>query len=141
MTGRLLVAMLAFGLAAATASAGTVYKWVDQNGQVHYSEHKPDKGNAQAVHVSTGSKPAKNSKTPRNDQQSQQANDQDNADPQASDGCKMARKTLAQYQKADYLYRQDANGKRQVLSKEEKAKAMAQAKNDVKRFCKDEDSQ
>ncbi|WP_179952234.1 DUF4124 domain-containing protein [Marinicella rhabdoformis] len=34
-----------------TANAGKVYKWVDENGQIHYSSNKPDDQNVKTVKI------------------------------------------------------------------------------------------
>ena len=42
-------ALLATGLTAGTASAQTLYRWVDKDGRVHYTQQKPPPSEAKAV--------------------------------------------------------------------------------------------
>jgi len=49
-----LILGIALGLCVLSAQAEQVYKWVDENGTIHYSDMKPNNVNAENVRVKTG---------------------------------------------------------------------------------------
>ena len=57
--GRVVITLML--LTAATAWAGSIYKWVDENGVVHYSDHAPDEddvtGEIETREAAAGSPP------------------------------------------------------------------------------------
>ncbi len=72
-----LTAMIAIGLGLSTqVSADQVYKWVDENGTIHYSDIKPNNVESENVRVktgkSTGSRPSAQSQAQDLDNQQQQ---------------------------------------------------------------------
>jgi len=131
------------------AFAETVYKWVDENGKVHYGDRPGNAGSTQ-MEVKD-SAPAPNpaaeehrEKTQklldqyadeRTEKQEQQAKRKEE-EAQRKESCAKAKKQLEQYQTASYLYEKDEKGERRVLSKEERAEAEANAQKAVDHWCK-----
>jgi len=74
-SGAVLLALF-LGVSTMPAHAG-VYKWVDENGSVHYSEHPPEKGSHSQLHIPAApSKPQPSSKDQSVWQQRQMESDQ-----------------------------------------------------------------
>lgn len=126
-------------LAAGAAWADTpIYKWVDDQGKVHYSTvphgDKPQQlgiQNTATPHAGTDVTPVPGAST------NPAANDAALLQPQPSDtpACKAARDKLAQYLHADTLYSQDAKGDKVPLSDSDKQKALDATRLYVKQAC------
>ena len=141
MNTRILIASLSLVAGLCSASlvlADTpIYKWVDDQGRVHYStEPHGDKaqqlaiqnqGNSASPPASTapGAAPA----TPQNDALLVQ--------PQATDSpaCKSGRDRLFKYLHADSLYSKDDKGNKIPLSAADKKKALDEARAYVTQAC------
>ncbi|MBU6469798.1 MAG: DUF4124 domain-containing protein [Gammaproteobacteria bacterium] len=128
----LILLAAALGTTAALAQSA-VYKWVDKNGNVHYSSVPPNStlaptaivNTADTLAVAAGSAPSAASAvaaltTIKGDD---------------SPACKTARETLAKYMSASYLYTLGKDGKQQKLDAEQQAAAVAQARNAVTQTC------
>jgi len=146
---------LAVALAAAAAHAdGTVYKWTDAQGRVHYSDRPPADGEGQAVPINTGysKSPKTSAPTPAAAARSQ---------PKPGDGapvpasvaekkvaadlaaahqgdCKKATDTYNTYIRVRHLYKpgDDQNGgERQFLSDAELDQARVDARREMDEAC------
>lgn len=141
------VTAVIFGLLLAALCAATlpahadVYRWVDANGKVHYSDTPPPEG-AQKTQIKSG-----RDSQPSPAQQAKSANPADTAQKPADAGaaqaqlqqkqCELARATLQAYQSDATLVRKDADGNKHVLTADEKAKEIDKAKQQVKAACGD----
>ena len=146
MSIRIVIASLSLvaGLAAATlACADTpIYKWIDEQGRVHYStEPHGDKNQKLAVQnqgndPSQSSTPAPAASTAAAAQQQYQRDAQLVA-PQATDSpaCKAGRDRLFKYLHADSLYTIDDKGNKVALSADDKKKALDDARAYVTQAC------
>jgi hypothetical protein len=131
--------LLATLLAASVARADTpVYKWVDEQGKVHYStEPHGDKAQQLAIqnsatpHAGTDVTPVPGAST------NSAANDAALLQPQPADTlqCKASRDRLSQYLHADTLYSQDDKGNKTPLSDTDRQKALDAARASVKQTC------
>ncbi|MGQ0657991.1 MAG: DUF4124 domain-containing protein [Chromatiales bacterium] len=144
----LLASMLGAGLVI-TATAAPVYKWVDENGKVHYGDRPGSsdsteikfKDNLPAQGPTTGEREEKTKKLldqyadERAEQQEQEARRKEEQ-AQRKQNCAKAKETLDQYLHASYLYEEDKDGERRPLSKEERARAEAEAQKAVDHWCK-----
>ena len=131
----LLAALLAAGIARADTP---VYKWVDDQGKVHYStEPHGDKAQQLAIqntatpHAGTGVTPVPGASTDPG------ANDTKLVLPQPADSpeCKGARSILLKYMTSTRLYSVDDKGNKVTVSPEERLKALAEARNYVQQSC------
>lgn len=126
--------LLATALLMTTAWAqNAVYKWVDKNGQVHYSTVPPSATLAPTSIVNTADlqAPAASSAVSA----ASQAAALTTITPDDSTACKTARETLAKYLSASYLYTLGKDGNQQKLDPEQQAATVAQAKNAVSQAC------
>ena len=149
MSSKFLVLLIAaFGFSAAAAD---VYTWVDDEGQVHFSD-KPDELPAQVVSVQ--SRPTDLSRVSRQAQddqylseaadlrKQQQAEDAGNEDrirqetlAERAAACDKARQRNESYSSSHRLYRPTAEGGRDYLSNEEIDAARAEALAAVDEWC------
>lgn len=122
-----LAALLA--LAPAIGWSGSVYKWVDENGVVHYGDKQPEgeKSEEMRVRTSTGSgQPSQPStddsgeqdgdgQSGNGDSDEQQADSGDSKDPEA---CKQARENLKVIEENARI-RMEVDGEKRYLTEEE----------------------
>jgi hypothetical protein len=135
----------------AGAVATEVYKWVDENGKVHYGD-RPAGSQSEKVEVKATpptqdhDAPAREERTrklldqlsdERAEQEKQQAERAEEAAKRKQE-CALAKKRLENYRNAGYLYKKDKNAERQILSNEERAAAEAEAQKIVDQWCKPE---
>ncbi|HET7922894.1 MAG TPA: DUF4124 domain-containing protein [Gammaproteobacteria bacterium] len=120
-------------LAGSALADGPVYKWVDKDGHVHYSTvpHSLDAKPTGITNTTKGMAPSAGtvagSPTP--------ADALPTISPGDSAACKAAKQKLSQYLSADVLYTQLPDGKQKKLSKDEQAKVVQRARNDVTVAC------
>ena len=142
---------LMIGLLLSVSAAAGVYKWVDAQGNVHYSD-KPQGQAAEKVHIeSRPTDPARvSAERQASQEQAQQHTEQreelrqakkeqkteaaDEARKNAAN-CTKARERRERYQTAHRLYKPLPDGERQYLSDEEIDKARADADAEVAKWC------
>lgn len=137
-----IVSTLALGaLLLATAAWGdtAIYKWVDAQGQVHYSTEPHSSDAKQLDIVNKGTLPSA-STAPFSASAAAPSSATDDAAlvvPTAkdSDACKKGRERLFQYLHADTLYQLDSKGNKQPLSKQQQEQAVTQARAYVQQTC------
>jgi hypothetical protein len=136
-----------------TAHAGAVYKWVDEDGQVHYSS-KPKSKNAKEVkiknrYIDSGTSAPSPSTQERLEKQKKFIDAMDAENKSLSDAkrkkqqqeelrnsrCNAARDQLRRQESASALYDLDEKGNRVLLDKKQYDIAMKQARNRVKKWC------
>jgi len=128
-----------------------IYKWVDDNGQVHYSEQAPDRKRAakeihlpkhtsQVAPVSPAQRKQKRDnllrafEEERNLRKEAKAKkDQDEA--RNRHNCIRARDKLKNYQRATVLYDLDEKGARVYLSDAQRNRAEANLKSQINKWC------
>lgn len=128
--------ILALGACLAwSATAGAaVYRWVDQKGEVHYSD-VPAPG-AQSVDTRTWKPPQSVHKPPpaAAAPASDQAADK-NVPMSRADKCKLAQKQFGQYKNASKLVERDQFGAEHTLDDKGRAQLIKQAKANVDKYC------
>ena len=120
-------------------SAGTIHKWVDDNGNVHYGDAPPISAKSENVRVqSAPSNPGKalpRLNTPdKADTEVTQNQKQEDAE-QASIVCENAREDLQVISSSSRVRLKQADGSTRFLSADEIAERKATAEADVDRFC------
>jgi hypothetical protein len=136
------IVFLACGLSV-TANAD-IWKWVDEQGTVHYGDMaaRADAVNAERIsHASSSRSASRSGNSPAvtsrgNDSKSGEARD----DAQEGENarayyCKQATDIYESYATAPRLYRTGADGKREYLSDEETAATLAEAKASMAEWC------
>lgn len=130
---RSLILLLAALVTTAALAQGAVYKWVDKNGNVHYSSVPPTSTLAPTAIVNTADNSVAAAGNAPSAASAVAALTTVKGDD--SPACKSARETLAKYLSATYLYTLGKDGKQQKLDAEQQAAAVAQAKNTVTQAC------
>jgi len=146
--------MLAFTTATVLFSgavlSGEIYKWTDQNGDVHY-EDRPDGADAERLEVvsrSTDNAAVQASIDARRDRESARAERRSKredevkaaADKQAEADqriakCQESRARMESYLTARRLYNQDDAGERSYLDEEQIMAARAKAQEQIQKYC------
>lgn len=130
---RSLILLLAALVTTAALAQGAVYKWMDKNGNVHYSSVPPTSTLAPTAIVNTADNSVAAARNAPSAASAVAALTTVKGDD--SPACKSARETLAKYLSATYLYTLGKDGKQQKLDAEQQAAAVAQAKNTVTQAC------
>lgn len=130
---RSLILLLAALVTTAALAQGAVYKWVDKNGNVHYSSVPPTSTLAPTAIVNTADNSVAAARNAPSAAAAVAALTTVKGDD--SPACKSARETLAKYLSATYLYTLGKDGKQQKLDAQQQAAAVAQAKNTVTQAC------
>jgi len=133
-----------------SAGAG-VYKWVDENGQVHYGDAPQGESSEQLDLNNKKADPAADNETGRREyrkklldsyaterkQKQEQKAKQEEQQAEQKQRCDQARKRLYDYEHAAFLYDRDKKtGERAILNDEQHKAAMENARAAVKRYCK-----
>jgi hypothetical protein len=145
-TLRIFITSLLFSLIMVSANAATTYKWIDENGNVVYSQQPPEEGPyetlktknpssitlqptpAQSSFMAGEQKGAEEAKKNRTIQQ-----EQANAEKIRAENCKAAKHNLESYT----AFRRVRNEKGEVimLDDKERARLIEESKQDIKEFC------
>ena len=140
--------LLILGLPMAQAE---IYKWVDDNGQVHYSEQAPDsKRSSKEIHIQKHRPQAPLISPEQRRQQrdnllrafdeerqlrneAKEKKEQDEA--RSRRNCIRARDKLKNYERASVLYNLDEQGERVYFSDAQRSRAVANLKSQIKKWC------
>jgi hypothetical protein len=131
--------LLLFACVSAALADTPIYKWVDAQGQVHYST-VPHSDKAQQLPIQNTSTPnagtavtpaagASTANSPANDARLVQSQ------PTDAPACKFGRDRLSKYLQAGTLYSTDDKGNKTPLSEADKQKAVNDARDFVKQVC------
>ena len=129
------------------AWAAGIYKWVDEKGDVHYSD-KPEHTKSEVIRVEPAPAPdpaALKQRRRRDKLLRVYAEERDEkkkiaaAERAAADkrkrNCETARKRQTDYDNAGYIYDVDADGNRRILTDNEHTAARQQTREDVAEWC------
>ena len=140
------IVLVAALLAAATASAQKLYKWVDEKGVTHYSESPPaDKGeSARFQHkVAPGNAVAPEDWKQRELEWRKQKVDRDSKDRPSDDAaardkarrCRTAQAQLDQLRNTRRIYRLDDKGERVYVEDDQRPELMDKAQREIRESC------
>ena len=122
-------------------NAGTIHKWVDENGNVHYGDAPPVKTKSESVRVlSAPSNPGKalpRLSVPDSTQQADggESGEQEISEEQASKICEAARQDLEIINTSTRIKLQQADGSIRYLDSAEIAERKTKSQAEVDRFC------
>ena len=144
----LAVAALAF---ATGVQANEIYKWTDENGNVHYEDRPsgaPTEERLALNYRRTDSAAVQQRVATRHERQASRAEAQSQAEAaereaaenaaaaeERKQACERARARLETYLQSPRLYRTDANGERVYLDDEQRQEARRKAEEQVTEFC------
>lgn len=118
-------------------TAGTIHKWVDEDGTVHYGDSPPVAAQTESVRVQ--SRPSNTGKalprlnSPNNAQQA--AGKKQGSADQARIVCENARQDLNIITSSTRIKLKEPDGSTRFLSAEEIAERKAQAEADIESYC------
>jgi len=135
-------------LLSASISYAEIYKWVDEQGKVHYGDKPVD--NSETLDISTEKSGNQNSLNNRRERQRKltESLEEDRVEKQAAAekkkkerqknkrNCAVAQQRLKGYERAGYLYGIDKDGKKVIRSNEERQKATDKLRDKIKKYCK-----
>ena len=142
----LFISLATLSLFAHVVPGAEIYRWVDENGNVHYSD-KPESENAVQVPVSNHISEPDNSRIRKRqrlldvmDEERQEKNktreDILTATAERKLKCDQVTKRLQQFLESGFLYEEtDDPFNPRILSSEEKNSAIESARQDVQRWC------
>jgi len=131
-------------LASMTLNAGTIHKWVDEEGNVHYGDAPPVAAKTEGVRVqSAPSNPGKalpRLSTPKSSENTGNgttaAADNNNIpEDQARLACEKAQEDLKVISNSDRVKLRSADGSTRYMTTEEIEERKLQSEADVERFC------
>jgi hypothetical protein len=138
MIARYAIAGLTGLLLAGAASAG-VYKWVDKDGKVHYSDKPVAGAQEQQIRAPGVAQPGSSTGETGGGAGAGNVGDTDNQDSEVagvrSEQCALAQKRLQNYENAGSITREDASGKQVPLTADQRIDTIVQARRDVNAFC------
>jgi type IV secretory pathway VirB10-like protein len=128
--------------------AAGVYRWVDEQGGVHYGDRPPSEKESTHIDIEPAPTPAPEDSERRAKSQrllealeSERNRDKQKA-AQAKEekarrdrNCQRARRQAALYQRANAMFRRGPDGERIYLSDEEREQALAQTRSLVDHWC------
>ena len=144
-----LTIILLSGLLLSTGAGAAVYKWVDEDGRVHYGD-RPESQRAAPVQMPPAQ--PSGSVAPPVDRQSRQRRlvdtleedrlrrleERAKAETERADRsrrCAWARDRMRRYESAGFLYDLDERGERRALSDAERRRALGQAQAEIDKWC------
>ncbi len=143
------IAILVLGSLLVVSATAEVYKWTDEQGRIHYSDKAQD--DAIQFDIQTGEKstvsPPDSAQRRENTrrllrafEEERRINQEKQHKQQVQESrqvrhCAEARDQLKRYTNARALYDFDNQGKRYILSEEQRRQAEARTAGDVQRWC------
>ncbi|PWK46425.1 DUF4124 domain-containing protein [Pleionea mediterranea] len=151
---RTLALLLALPLVLPHATAGKIYKWVDENGKVHYSDKPPKdqkkteqlalpeakEETAKTKSVSAQQRIRNANKWLNNSREKRQQKQQEKARAEAAKKkqqreCQVMRNELTEYQHTNVIYDYDKSGKRFYYTDEQREQFIENLKSNIKQQC------
>jgi hypothetical protein len=125
------VALMLAVTTAGTAVAGDIFKWTDEEGNVHFGD-RPDGGEGtEKVAIAAKAAEEEAAATPPGPTPEEL---QAQADERA-EKCSKYREQLQRFVRSRRLYREDENGERVYLDEDEMQAAREKAENQVQDYC------
>jgi catalase len=151
MIRKILILFLTAGVAfGGAAVAGEIYKWTDENGDVHY-EDRPTGDDVERVAVSSSNtdnssvrasidarrarQAAREDANAKRDEEAAKAAEVAKIAAEREQKCQESRSRMERYLQARRLYREDESGEREYLDDTQIMEARAQAQDDIQAYC------
>jgi len=133
-----------------SASQAEIYKWVDDEGKIHYGDKPSINSDSEALDVNIDKSGNQDSTKHRKDRQEKllesleesRKRKEEAAEKKKKDiesqkrKCALAKRTLKGYERAGYLYGLDKEGNKVIRTNEEREKATEAQRKKVKKLCK-----
>ena len=146
----IVLAVLVGSVISAPLGAGSVYKWTDNSGRVHYG----DKPRSTAQEISITPRAADTTSQPTDAERKDlrqrllnmyqeererarvEAENKNKRKARAARNCALARDRLVSLERSAYVYKLDERGERVVLSDQHRDQAIRSTRSDIVRWCK-----
>jgi len=149
LTGCALISSLVISIASAPVQASKIYRWTDENGQMHFSENPPRGIEVETVKVkvrsgtgvgaATSSTPSTTSrpstKTAQKPTEEKEGLTTEYSKEDKAKYCQQSRDLLTQMQGNPNRRFKQEDGSYQKLTEEQRADYVAQAQDGIERFC------
>lgn len=146
MNWRHLFLSLLLGLVLSGPAWGDIYKNVDSNGEVHYSDSPlpdakkldlppPPAADHAGPSLADQERAFRQRRVDREEAEKKQQQQQAKA-KRERDNCRAARDNLRTLQQGSRIYRYDAEGKRVYLDDQARRKAIGEAQRNIRSWCK-----
>lgn len=133
-------------LTSMSLNAGSIHKWVDEDGNVHYGDAPPVSAKTEGVRVQSApsnpgkalprlSKPASGTDTDTGGDPGATASNEQVPEDQAKIACDQATEDLKVITRSSRVKLKAADGSTRYLSSEEIEERKTQAEADIERFC------
>ena len=151
---RKLLSVLALSLSLAGTGVAGIYKWVDEDGKIHFGDSPPAEQGAEAVKTAPGPnaedvqrsrekldsllKQQKSSASKRAREEKEQRKEQQASKREKEirgQRCLTAQKNLQNLRWADGVYRVDEKGDRRFLGNKSRTEEIERARKQVEQYC------
>lgn len=124
-----------------------IYKWIDEQGEVHYSQSPPKQKSATRMHIPSQRTAASNTEPDtsadqsaadnKQSHESEPASNQQNTDNAAEliKKCQSARQALTTLQQDKRVFTVDEQGERHYFDDMERSSRIAQLKQNIDKYC------
>ena len=116
------------GIAFGAAAAERVYKWVDEQGVVHFGQQPPTTSKAEALQVQSGYSRAA-------EEEAEEPTEEQKAAAAAAEYCRIAKQNLAAVSSEAEVKRRDDYGEEHIMTAEEKQAEKTRAQAAIDRYC------
>jgi hypothetical protein len=123
-----------FLLITISSAHAEIYKWVDKDGQTHYSETPPAEQLNNAENIEEAINLAKGKSSPLAEQNEKSASTSDDDTHPQNNYCQKQREALEVLQANDFVKWQQ-NGKEEILEGDTKQKKTDEIKLEIDKFC------
>lgn len=118
-----------------SAMGAGIYKWVDENGKIHYGSQRPEDAKAKKMKLHVPEPAAKPEPT-EDDEKKVDLSDEDKASQERKAYCETERKRLKTVAKNKQIHKKDANGKVIKMSSNEREERLNKIKANISKYCK-----
>jgi len=131
MNSRFWIAAMVLCLFAGSLSAQEVYRWVDDEGNVHFTDTPPEEDReSERVRIRSGPALAED------DEEDGDADEDERSGPRLSEAeCEGMEERLAEYRDADVLYRINNQGEQEELAPEVAQAEIEQLQGQIDDYC------
>lgn len=145
---RIMVAVLVAASLAGVAWAGDIYKWTDDEGNVHYGDRPAPDGSYERLAIDSsptdhervaarieGRREAARERRAEAEEAAASEEERRQVEAERAEKCAMYKERLQKFLQSRRLYREDEDGERVYLDEEETLAARNQVQDRVEEYC------
>jgi len=123
------------------AAEKVTYKWIDDNGEIHYTERAPKDREYTKIRTYVDEKNANFNRTPALDAKDKTAKKKDSYGTWRDENCTIANQNLDILVNAGRISTADGIGGKRLMTDEEKSEQIAQMEQQRDKYCKSSEEQ